>query len=72
MKSCDIMSVVAKKGKATVKYNENGKSNRLVITRSTIGSVIVCSNNSPELKRIGMSAALLALQAIESEITEVE
>lgn len=72
MKACDIMSVVAKKGKATVKYNENGKSNRLVITRSTIGSVIVCSNNSPELKRIGMSAALLALQAIEYEITEVE
>lgn len=72
MKACDIMSVVAKKGKATVKYNENGKSNRLVITRSTIVSVIVCSNNSPELKRIGMSAALLALQAIESEITEVE
>lgn len=72
MKACDIMTVVAKKGKATVKYNENGKSNRLVITRSTIGSVIVCTNNSPDLKRIGMSAALLALQSIEPLITEVE
>lgn len=71
MKACDIMAVVAKNGKATVKYNENGKSNRLVITRSTIGSVIVCTNNSPELKRVGMNAALLALQSIESEIVEV-
>lgn len=72
MKACDIMAVVAKNGKATVKYNENGKRNRLVITRSTIGSVIVCTNNSPELKRIGMSSVLLALQSIEPSITEVE
>lgn len=68
----EIMNNVAVNGSVDIRTSKGHNVKRLVITRSTIGSVILCKNNEKEMKRISIEAAIRLVNQMLPIIDEVK
>jgi len=68
----EIMNNVAVNGSVDIRTSKGHNIKRLVITRSSIGSVILCKNNETGIKRVSIEAAIRLVHEMLPIISEVK
>lgn len=68
----EIMNKVAETGSVDIRTSKGHNIKRLVITRSNIGSVILCQNNESKVKRVSIEAAIRLVNSMLPIIAEVK
>lgn len=68
----EIMNNVAVNGSVDIRTSKGHNVKRLVITRSTIGSVILCKNNESKVHRVSIESAIRLINEMLPIISEVK